>query len=189
MVGRSFARSNADVNRFVVDQLEVKPDERVADLGCGPGLGVQALAEAAHDGKVLGLDHSKAMIEQARRRNVSAVTEGQVILHRGDLAELPAASLFDAAMSVHTLYFWRDPIRKLVNIRQGLVPGGRVAICLQEHSGVLRRVVEDGGHWSYSRDEVVALLERTGFAQMEVREVPGSRLDEFVVLARAAKPS
>jgi SAM-dependent methyltransferase len=188
MVGRGFARNNADVNRFVVQQLEVAPHERVADLGCGPGLGIQALGEAAHEGKVLGVDHSKAMIEQARRRNAEAVERGQVILHRGDLAELPAASLFDAVMTVHTIYFWSDPLRKLINIRQGLVPGGRVAICLQEHGPVLRRMVEDGGYLSYRRHEVVALLARTGFAHIEVREVPHSRLDEFVVLARAAKP-
>jgi SAM-dependent methyltransferase len=188
MVGRSFARSNADVNRFVVEQLEVQPHERVADLGCGPGLGIAALAEAASEGKVLGVDHSKTMIEQARRRNADAIERGQVILHRGDLAELPAASLFDAAMSVHTLYFWGDPLRKLISIRQGLVPGGRVALCLQEHGSMLRHIVEDGGHWSYTREEVLALLDRTGFAQMEVREVPDSRIDEFVVLARAAKP-
>ena len=188
MVGRSFARNNAEVNRFVVEHLGVKPHERVADLGCGPGLGVQALAEAAHEGKVLGIDHSKAMIEQARRRNAEAIASGQVILHRGDLAELPAASLFDAVMSVHTIYFWSDPLRKLVNIRQGLVPGGRVAICLQEHGGMLRHMVEDGGHFSYTRDEVVALLDRTGFAHMEVVEVTASRLDEFVILGRAAKP-
>jgi SAM-dependent methyltransferase len=187
MVGRSFARSNADVNRFVVEQLAVEPHERVADLGCGPGLGIRALALAAHEGTVLGVDHSKTMIEQARRRNAEAIARGQVILHRGDLAELPAASLFDAVMSVHTIYFWADPLRKLINIRQGLVPGGRVAICLQEHRMVLRRMVEDGGHWSYTREEVVALLDRTGFAQIETRDVPDSRLQEFVVLARAAK--
>lgn len=187
MVSRGFSRNSAELNQFVVAQLRVKPHERVADLGCGPGLGVRALAEAASEGTVLGIDHSEAMIEQARRRNADLMAAGRVILHRGDLAELPAASLFDAVMSVHTIYFWSDPLRKLINIRQGLVPGGRVALCLQPPAGILRRMVEDAGHLPYTRDEVVGLLERTGFLDIAVRDYPASRSGEFVAMGCAAK--
>jgi ubiquinone/menaquinone biosynthesis C-methylase UbiE len=47
----------------------------------------------------------------------------------GDVQQLPwEDGAFDAALGVHTLYFWRDVGAALTEIRRALRPGGRLAL-------------------------------------------------------------
>ena len=61
--------SNVARNRWAVQLLDVQPNERVIELGCGPGVAIAALATRAIRGLVVGVDHSQVMIGQALRRN------------------------------------------------------------------------------------------------------------------------
>ena len=72
--------SNVRRNRWAVELIEVKPSDRVIELGRGPGVAVAALASRATQGLVVGVDHSAVMIGQARRRNAHA-KEGRVRSH------------------------------------------------------------------------------------------------------------
>src|SRR5208337_4612906 len=62
LVGRLFgavmARLNHEMNRFTLEQLDVRPSDRVLEIGFGPGQLVAALAESAQEGAVWGADHS-----------------------------------------------------------------------------------------------------------------------------------
>src|SRR5438094_9511486 len=72
LAGRLMAKSDAD-DRWAVDMLEVRPDDRVADVGCGPGVTVRLLAERASRGLVCGVDPSVTMLRQAAARNRQAL--------------------------------------------------------------------------------------------------------------------
>src|ERR671932_1469772 len=65
--------SNVRRNRWAVELLDVKPTDRVIELGCGPGVAIAALAARATRGLVVGVDHSQVMVSQARRRNRAAI--------------------------------------------------------------------------------------------------------------------
>jgi ubiquinone/menaquinone biosynthesis C-methylase UbiE len=47
--------------------LDVQPDDRVLELGFGPGLAIRELARLAAEGYVCGLDHSELMLRRAKR--------------------------------------------------------------------------------------------------------------------------
>ena len=63
------ARTNADCGGWVTDLLEVTPNDRVLEVGFGPGVVIQRLAKRA--GRVEGIDQSREMVEQARARNAT----------------------------------------------------------------------------------------------------------------------
>lgn len=63
------ARTNADCGGWVTDLLEVTPNDRVLEVGFGPGVVIQRLAKRA--GRVAGIDQSREMVEQARARNAT----------------------------------------------------------------------------------------------------------------------
>jgi cyclopropane fatty-acyl-phospholipid synthase-like methyltransferase len=46
------SRTAAD-DQWVVDRLDVQPTDRVLDVGCGPGVTLQLLAERAYAGLLL----------------------------------------------------------------------------------------------------------------------------------------
>lgn len=52
----------------VLDRLPLNGDETVLDAGCGTGRVTELLAERLPLGRVVALDRSAAMLEEARRR-------------------------------------------------------------------------------------------------------------------------
>jgi ubiquinone/menaquinone biosynthesis C-methylase UbiE len=53
--------------------LDVRPTDRVLEIGFGPGLAIAELARRITRGRVYGIDHSAVMVRQAGKRNAAAV--------------------------------------------------------------------------------------------------------------------
>jgi SAM-dependent methyltransferase len=92
---------HAGVPRVLVRALDAVPDARrktVADLGCGMGLLLPALA--ARFRRVLAIDFSPAMLARAR----AACRQPHVCVERADLADLSAfAGRLDVAVTVNAV--------------------------------------------------------------------------------------
>jgi ubiquinone/menaquinone biosynthesis C-methylase UbiE len=124
--------SNRRRNVWAAGLLDVQPDDRVLELGFGPGIAIEALARRATNGVVVGIDHSEVMVRQARRRNAAAVRAGRVDLRLGNAETLPHfEEQFDRILAVNSLMFWDDPVARLEELRGILRPGGRIAIAYQ----------------------------------------------------------
>jgi SAM-dependent methyltransferase len=81
--------------------LDIRPEDRVLEVGFGPGLAVARAAERATAGKVVGIDHSPVMLRQARRRNAAAIRAGRVELRLGSAEMLPRfEERFDKVLAV-----------------------------------------------------------------------------------------
>src|SRR6201996_4262528 len=80
--------SNRQRNRWVAALLDVRPADRVLEIGCGPGVAIAALARAGA-GHVYGLDHSGVMLQRAARRNAAAIRAGRVTLVQASADRLP----------------------------------------------------------------------------------------------------
>jgi predicted TPR repeat methyltransferase len=79
------ARTNYDCGAWVVELLDVRPNDRVLEVGFGPGVVIQLLADVA--ACAAGVDLSQEMVEQARERNAGAVLSHRVDLRRGSVGE------------------------------------------------------------------------------------------------------
>ncbi|MFI7678227.1 class I SAM-dependent methyltransferase [Actinophytocola sp. NPDC049390] len=117
--------SNRQRNRWVVSLLAVGPEDRVLEVGFGPGV---ALAELARrSGHVRGIDHSDLMVRRARRR-----LGGQVDVTCTSVARLPDfGEPLDVVLAVNSIGFWPAPVERLRELRARLRPGGRIALATQ----------------------------------------------------------
>src|SRR5215218_7790004 len=68
--------------RFVwaVDTLEVRPADRLLEVGCGHGVAVSLVCERLTTGTITAIDRSPKMIEMATRRNREHVDTGRAVL-------------------------------------------------------------------------------------------------------------
>jgi ubiquinone/menaquinone biosynthesis C-methylase UbiE len=124
--------SNRLRNRRTVELLEIRQEERVLEIGFGPGLAIARAAELATSGKVVGIDHSEVMLRAATRRNAAAIRDGRVELRRGSADELPRFEApFDKVLAVNVFMFWSDPVAVLSRVREVMRPGGTIALTLQ----------------------------------------------------------
>jgi ubiquinone/menaquinone biosynthesis C-methylase UbiE len=124
--------SNRLRNSRTVDLLGIRPEDRVLEVGFGPGLAVARAAELATAGKVIGIDHSELMVRHARRRNAKAIAAGRVELLLGSADAPPRFDgRFDKVMAVNVYMFWKDPVAVLAGLRRVMNPGGVIALTLQ----------------------------------------------------------
>lgn len=70
----------ADVYKTVADMLDLRPDDELLDIGCGPGGFVAAKAQQVR--RVVGLDASPLMLRAAKRRLVDRIAAGTAKLTR-----------------------------------------------------------------------------------------------------------
>src|SRR5207253_10930844 len=88
LAGSMMAKGTED-DRWLVDLLELQPDDRVLEVGFGPGVAIESIAARATHGLVAGVDPSDVMVRQATKRNWQAVQDGRVQLQQGCVAQLP----------------------------------------------------------------------------------------------------
>ncbi|PZG06242.1 class I SAM-dependent methyltransferase [Nonomuraea aridisoli] len=124
--------SNRRRNVWAAGLLDVRPGDRVLEIGFGPGVAVAELSRrVGESGHVHGIDRSAVMLRQASRRNAAAIRSGRVTLTLGEAERLPLDGPFDAILAVNTLGHWTAPAERLADLRARLAPGGRIAIVSQ----------------------------------------------------------
>jgi SAM-dependent methyltransferase len=141
----------------------------VGDLGCGSGHLSVLLAPFVR--RVVGVDASANMLEQARARS-----EGMagIELRQGELESLPIESAeLDAAILSLVLHHAPDPRRVLVEVHRVLRDGGRLLLVdLAPHNETEFR--ERMGHvWlGFSSSQVTEWLQEAGFKNVKVIALP-----------------
>lgn len=156
-----------DLNALIAE--EVAPGQVAVDLGCGTGELALRLEQKAQ--KVIGIDSSPGMLEQARKR--IAHNGHRVELRLGELEHLPlrdeTADMAIVSMALHTLSVPAVGIREA---RRVLKQGGRlVLVDFDKHD---QPDVRDrfGGPWmGLATDEVRQWLEDAGFILQRTQQI------------------
>jgi ubiquinone/menaquinone biosynthesis C-methylase UbiE len=161
-------RSNRERNLWTVDLLSIQPGDRIVEIGCGPGVALEACLAKVREGKVIGLDHSQTMLDQAQSRNAKAIREGRLGLRLGTLADLAATiGSFDKAYSVNVVQFFPDRTAVFHQIYSLLKPKGVSATTYMPRSKNPSRT--DALNMAA---EVKQHMEVAGFANIRVEELP-----------------
>ena len=158
--------------RRLIDQVAPLAGESGLDVGCGPGIVVEALRQAGAE--MIGVDLTPEMLRQAKLEGrglpgtETAKGKGAAFV-QAEVERLPFADArFDFVVCRNTFHHLLDPRRVLVEMARVTRPGGRV-------------VVEDmqAPEDFFERDEhevVERLRDRT-----HARTLPGSELKRLAV--------
>ena len=103
------------------------PGAALLDLGCGPGTITADLAARVAPGRVVGVDASAAVLEEARAAAERAGVAVELV--RADAADLPFPDAsFDVVHAHQVLQHVADPVAVLREARRVCRPGGLVAV-------------------------------------------------------------
>jgi ubiquinone/menaquinone biosynthesis C-methylase UbiE len=129
------------------------PGDRVLDVGCGFGDTTQRIAElVGPTGEALGVDAAARFIETA----TAEAAEAGVTNARFEVADVQTAqfdSRYDLVFSRMGTMFFSNPVPAMRNLREALVPDGRLVMV------VWRQRIDN--EWVYRAQQVVeAIVER-----------------------------
>lgn len=195
-------RKIAPFGRGAMDRVDIKPGERILDVGCGCGETTLELADrVGASGSVTGVDISRPLIEAARKR-AREPARANVRFEEGDAQTFPfPAKGFDLVFYRFGIMFFDDPEAAFRNLVKALRPGGRLSfVCWpapQENqfmtipiAAASRHVTlpapgepDEPGPFAFADPERVRrILSRAGFVEAEtdrvIEKVGGGTPDE-----------
>jgi ubiquinone/menaquinone biosynthesis C-methylase UbiE len=165
-----------DVHAFawepVLDSLELGPDDRLLDVGCGGGIFLRRTLETGC--AAVGVDHSRAMVRLARRNAGVQVVQA-------DAAALPFRDgEFTAVSCIVAFLFFAEPVAALREFRRVLdAARGRVAVytTAPELKGTPAAPypLATRGHF-HTDDDLSWLAHDAGFTDVLVQREDGAQL-------------
>jgi SAM-dependent methyltransferase len=201
--------------QVALEQFPPRPGERVLDIGCGFGDTSQAIARLVGPaGSVLGMDISERFVQLSREEAAAAGLEN-LAYEAGDLQVAELKGGFDYAFSRMGTMFFANPVPAMRNVREALVPGGRLCMVVWRRKldndwvhraeQIVERFVEEDedseeptcgpGPFSMQDADVTSeILRGAGFEQISLRRCDqpieiGASLDEAVGLAMSIGPA
>lgn len=129
IVAAVMGRETDATNDEAIAMLAPMPGETIIDIGTGNGRALPKIAALTVTGLVSGVDHSPLMCARARRHCRALFAEGRVRIETAESGRLPFSDgEFDAALSVHTIYFWENVEAQFIEIARILKPAGRLVL-------------------------------------------------------------
>jgi len=135
----------------------------VADLGCGTGYMGRAVLGLCE--RLILVDRSERMLEEAERRLGGAAGSTRLDVRRGELDALPIADgEVDAVLCGLVLHHLPTMEPSLAEVRRILRPGGTLAVLeLAPHREAWMQAALGDLHLGLEPGDVLAALERAGF--------------------------
>ena len=131
--GEKMENHHLDITEKTLRLMDLRPGERVLDLGCGSGWATRLLSRLVGEGpegfgQVVGLDVSDEMVRQAR----AASKDFENILYVwGSAQQIPwEENFFDKVLSVESFYYYPDQDRALSELFRVMAPHGRLFILI-----------------------------------------------------------
>ena len=131
--GEKMQAHHRNITEKTLRLMNLRPGERVLDLGCGSGWATRLLARIVGEGpegfgQVVGLDISDEMVRQAR---TASKDFDNVMFVCGSAQQIPwEENFFDKMLSVESFYYYADQSRVLGELFRVMAPQGRMFILI-----------------------------------------------------------
>jgi arsenite methyltransferase len=129
--GEEMEKHHISIAEQTIRLMELRPGDRVLDLGCGAGWATRILAHAVEggeqgSGQVVGLDVSDEMIRRARATSRDIEN---ILYVWGSATEIPwEEDYFEKVLSIESFYYYPDQDAALDELFRVMAPGGSLCI-------------------------------------------------------------
>lgn len=171
-VARWMNRCNADIYLAALELVSKSNRERFLEIGFGGGDLLKMAVACGAFSKVSGIDASLDMVKLVQQNLHTLIRQGKLEVQYGDIADLPfAPESFDTVVSLNTIYFWPSLETGVSECIRILSSDGMLVLGFDDKTEMSQWPGHRYGFKMYDVDEVRAVLESSGFSEIEV--VPG----------------
>jgi len=159
-----FNIGNSKLNKFVFDILSVEKNDRILEIGSGPGDLTNKILKKIDKGFVESVDFSKVMVSNSKKRNKSYIKKGIAKILEGNFNDIVYRdNEFDKICTVNTIYFWDKPRFTVEKIYRILNPKGRLLIGFEQNNQMKNNKLDDEVFNYYSPRDIEKILINAGF--------------------------
>jgi ubiquinone/menaquinone biosynthesis C-methylase UbiE len=149
LIGMAMAVKNKERNMWGIEKMRIQPDDRILEIGYGPGTSVKIISQMLSGGTISGIDHSDVMCRQAIKRNAEGIKDNKVELMCGSARDLTyPENTFDKIFASNVHFFWDEPEEEFRRLGTMLKAGGKFCLIFQPR-------------WAKTEQEVKQIAEDT----------------------------
>jgi trans-aconitate methyltransferase len=114
--------------RWAVDFMDVRPNDHILEIGCGPGAGAELICSRLESGRLFAIDRSESGVDRTRRRCAKFIEAGRLTVRQIDLATLrvPVKRLTKVFAFNVNLFWVRKCDDEVALLHERVLPGGAV---------------------------------------------------------------
>ncbi len=165
---RVMVKGNSNRYSTLIKDLEILPEDKILEIGYGPGIGIQMITRLCQTCTVHGIDFSKLMFKKAGKLNKLAIDQSKVQLFLGDYLKIAIdQNQYDKIFCLNVIYFWDELSNPLQKTHALLKTGGLFHIFMASANFLNEKKAPDTVFNKYSIEQVVDALNSAGFTQVE----------------------
>jgi arsenite methyltransferase len=164
LLPRMWNRRNAALNDFVMEKLDLRPDDRALDVGCGGGYLLERMSAVIDGSRLAGVDRSQDMIRFCEKRFHSKIFDNKMVFQCASAEKIPfPEESFDKISTVNMIFYVSDLPRALGEMHRVLRPGGRLAVCFTRREDFAKKDFARHGLKTFEVPEIIELMSSAKF--------------------------
>lgn len=171
--------TNFGMSKSTIDALKIVDHDSILELGHGNGKHITTIMQAAVNVSYSGLEISELMKQEAESLNIAHTS---FHLYNGEIIPFKAEQ-FTKAMTVNTIYFWKNPVALLNEVYRVLKPGSLFCITFAQKEFMEMLPFTQHGFNLYDSAKLEKLVQQSSFQLIDLTnqtELVKSKADEMV---------
>jgi ubiquinone/menaquinone biosynthesis C-methylase UbiE len=151
----------------LIQNFNIKPGDKILEIGYGPGVGINLIAETCESCLIHGIDFSKLMYRRATERNRKYIDSKRVKLFFGDFVKDKIdEDNYDKIFCINVVYFWNELQEPFGKVRSLLKKGGAFNFYMAHKEFLIEKKSPDEIFNKYSIEQVTNALRKAGFNEV-----------------------
>ena len=187
LIGICVSRVMKDNNFFVYPGIEqyanFQNDNKILEIGFGPGIGINYYLNK-YDFTIDGIDFSRLMVNEAKKRNRKFITKGCLKLIYDDFIEHIFEDKYDRIIFANTIYFWEDLLLVFSKINKLLSANGQLIFYMSNKQLLDKNKVANNPLFiKYTVEYVHEIIQKANFKNIIINSIINSNNEYLVVSA------
>jgi len=154
-------------DRMIMD-LDLQLQDKLLEIGYGPGIGIRMIAERCSTCTIHGIDFSQLMYKRASKHNKQFIDAGRVSLQCGDFLNIPVThDEYNKIFCLNVVYFWNELKTPFTKVFSLLSKNGAFNMYMTDETTLVKMKAPDSVFSKYSIEQVVEALKVAGFESVE----------------------
>jgi cyclopropane fatty-acyl-phospholipid synthase-like methyltransferase len=160
---------NRPAYETMIKDLEIRPNDKILEIGYGPGVGIDIISKRFETCDIYGIDFSELMYRRAAKRNKKVIEKNRVHLLLGDFVDTKIGMIsFDKIFCINVVYFWNNLQKPFERVRSLLKDDGIFCFYMEKKDDLNKlKFTKDEIFNKYSIEQISAALESAGFKEVD----------------------